>query len=140
MDMFEKIVDWNEERGLIKQGFNHEKEISFIIEELLESTGNYNSESAQVRAQNYAQEIMFGAEHNKDNIIDAMGDIIVFATGAIAKNGYNPSLVMEEIYKEINSRKGLLVSGKFVKNSNAERYYANFSHCKNNQSKNDNLT
>jgi hypothetical protein len=59
-----------------------------------------------------------------------MADIIVFASGAIAKSGYNPSLVMEEVYKEINSRKGTLVEGKFVKDPNIVPYKADFSICK----------
>ena len=31
MNMFEKIVRWNQERGLIERGFNHKIEASFII-------------------------------------------------------------------------------------------------------------
>lgn len=130
MDMFEKIVKWNEERGLIERGFDHSKEASFILEELLESTGNYDSITARERAMGYANEIVGDAHAKEVQIVDAMADIIVFATGAIAKNGYNPSKVMDEVYKEINSRTGKLIDGKFVKDKDAKVYEADFSTCK----------
>lgn len=128
--MFEKIVKWNQERGLIKKGFDHTKETSFIIEELLESTGNYDSINARQRAEEIAKDITKDAEHDPEKIIDALFDIIIFATGAMAKLGYNPSLSMEEGFKEINSRTGTLIDGKFVKDQNAEMYTADFSKCK----------
>lgn len=128
--MFEKIVAWNNERGLIAKGFTHEKEVSFIIEELLESTGNYDSLSARDEAMEMAQKITADSQNNPDQIIDAFADIIVFATGAMAKLGYNPSNVMNEVYKEINSRTGTLIDGKFVKDPNAQKYTADFTICK----------
>lgn len=130
MDMFEKIVKWNDERGLIERGFDHSKEASFILEELLESTGNYDSITARERAMGYANEIVGDARAKEVQIVDAMADIIVFATGAIAKNGYDPSKVMDEVYKEINSRTGKLIDGKFVKDKDAKVYEADFSTCK----------
>lgn len=131
--MFEKIVKWNEERGLIKRAFNHTNEVSFIIEELLESTGNYNSDSARDKALEYAEAITANANPDPLAIVDAMADIIVYATGAIAKTGYNPSQVMDEVYQEISSRTGSLVDGKFVKDPLAKKYSADFSKCKTNR-------
>lgn len=130
MNMFEKIVQWNTERGLIERGFNHTKEASFIIEELLESTGNYDSISAREKAEKIANEITAGSKGNNEEVIDALADIIVFATGGIAKLGYNPSAVMDEVFQEINSRTGTLVDGKFVKDLNAKKYKADFTNCK----------
>lgn len=130
MDMFEKIIEWNRERGLLEKGFNHEKETSFIIEELLESTGNYNSINAREKAEQYAKEITSDVNSKDHEVIDALADIIVFATGGIAKLGYNPSAVMNEVYKEINSRTGTLIDGKYVKDPNAKKYEADFTHCK----------
>ena len=115
MDMFQKIVAWNRQRGLLAKGFNHQKEVSFIIEELLESTGNYDSLSAREKAGEMATEITINSQENPDQIIDALADIIVFATGAMAKLDYDPSAVMNEVHKEINSRTGSLIDGKFVK-------------------------
>jgi hypothetical protein len=132
MDMFKKIEQWNEERGLLVRGFDHTREASFIIEELLESTGAYDSETARAKALAYAEEMVGGSKPAPADIVDALADIIVFATGAIAKNGYDSSKVMEEVLKEINSRTGSLVGGKFVKDTNAILYKADFSSCKRN--------
>lgn len=130
MDMFEKIVQWNTERGLIERGFDHTKETSFIIEELLESTGNYDSINAREKAEKIANEITAGSKGNDEEIIDALFDIVIFASGAMAKLGYNPSKVMDEGFKEINSRTGTLIDGKFVKDPNAKKYEADFTNCK----------
>ncbi len=128
--MFEKLVEWNKNRNLLALGFDHVKESSFILEELLESTGNYNSESARERALQYAKEIVGESEPNDEAVLDAWSDMIVFATGAIAKLGYDPSKVMDEVYKEINSRTGQLIEGKFVKDKDVIPYKADFSGCK----------
>jgi len=125
MDLFQKIVKWNEERNLLSKPFNHEKEVSFIVEELLESTGSYNSETAR----DYAAEIVTETNPTKEEIVDAFADIIVFATGAITKCGYSPSQVMDEVYTEINSRTGKIVEGKFVKDTDVVPYKADFSKC-----------
>lgn len=130
MDILTKIVEWNKERGLIERGFNHKKEASFIIEELLESTGNYDSLSAQENVDTYTNEIITDTPENTEILVDAWADIIVFATGAIAKLGYDPKAVMDEVYKEINSRTGTLIDGKFVKDPNAKIYKAELAKCK----------
>jgi predicted HAD superfamily Cof-like phosphohydrolase len=129
MDFFQKIVAWNTERNLLALGFNHKKEASFIIEELLESTGAYDSETARSKAELLAAEVVGDAVAPAETIVDAWADVIVFASGAIAKLGYDPSLVMEEVYKEINSRTGQLVDGKFVKDKNVVPYQADFTNC-----------
>lgn len=130
MNFFEKIVQWNNQRGLIEKGFDHKKESSFIIEELLESTGKFDSLSARQKAEKLTDEIIISENKNKEEIVDAFADIIVFATGSIAKNGYDPTLVMEEVFKEIDSRKGKLVDGKFVKDLDVKIYKADFNKCK----------
>ena len=132
MDMFQKIIKWNKERGLLERGFNQEKETSFIVEELLEASGNYNSLDAREKATQYAKEITKDSKGNEHEIIDALFDIIIFATGAMGKLGYNPTQVMEEGFMEINSRTGVMIDGKFVKDTNAETYTADFSKCKTN--------
>ena len=130
MTILQKIIKWNEERGLIKKGFNHPKEVSFIIEELLESTGKYDSLSAREKSEIISKEIVIDGEVEKEKVIDAFADIIVFATGAIAKVGYDPDKVMDEVFKEIDSRKGKLVDGKFVKDKDVEMYVPDFGKCK----------
>tara|TARA_B100000508_G_scaffold113035_1_gene91543 strand:+ start:3467 stop:3865 length:399 start_codon:yes stop_codon:yes gene_type:complete len=130
MDMFAKIVTWNEERGLDKIPFDHVKEASFILEELLESTGHFDSVTAREKALQYAAEIVGETDSTPEQVVDAWADIIVFATGAMVKLGYDPSKVMDEVYKEINSRTGKMVDGKFVKDPEAKLYEANIKSCK----------
>ncbi len=128
--ILQKLVEWNKERLLLESEFNQEKEISFIVEELLESTGEHDSISARPTAEKIAKEIVKETNTNKEQVVDAFADIIVFATGVIAKQGYSPDKVMEEVFKEINSRKGKVMEGKFVKDKNIKFYKADFSKCK----------
>lgn len=130
MSILKKIVDWNNERGLIEKGFNHKNEVSFIVEELLESTGEHDSISARDEAVRVTEEIVGDKVSDDEAKVDAFADIIVFATGAISKLGYDPDRVMDEVFKEIDSRKGKMVDGKFVKDEDAERYFADFTGCK----------
>lgn len=131
-DFFQRIVDWANERCILSQPFNHEKEVSFIVEELLESTGVHDSKSSREEAEKIAKNIIknIDKEVNPEKIVDAFADIIVFSIGTIAKLGYNPSKVMDEVHKEINSRTGKIINGKFEKDSNIKMYKANFDSCK----------
>ena len=127
MSILKKIVLWNKERGLLDKEFNHQKEVSFIIEELLESTGNENSLTARDQADEISKNIMQNSNATNEDIIDAFADIIIYATGVISKMGYNPDIVMDEVLKEINSRTGTLVDGKFIKDINVITYKADFN-------------
>jgi hypothetical protein len=126
---FDRVVKWNEERGLLDRGFNHQNEMSFIIEELLESTGKFSSETARPFAKSLAAGLVRRGTADTELLVDSWADMIVFATGAIAKLGYDPAKVMEEVFREINSRTGTLVDGKFVKDQTAVLYVADFNKC-----------
>lgn len=130
MTIFQKIIEWNRERGLLNKEFNHQREVSFIVEELLESTGNHDSITARNKAEEIAGDIVTPDYFDEKKIVDAFADIIVFSTGVIAKLGYNPDSVMDEVYKEINSRTGTMIDGKFVKDPEATKYIADFTNCK----------
>jgi hypothetical protein len=130
MSVLQRIVSWNKERNLLAIGFDHKKEASFIFEEVLESTGQYDSASARERALVLAEEVVGDGQVNPETVLDAWADIIVFATGAIAKLGYDPDIVMEEVYKEINSRTGTLIDGKFIKDKDVVPYKACFTDAK----------
>ena len=109
MNIFKRIVEWNQERRLLVPPV-HMKEASFIAEELSE----------------------FLRSNNTDDRIDAMADIIVFAVGYIAKLGLNPELVMDECLKHIESRKGYFddAQGKFIKTTpKDEMYQPNYKNC-----------
>ena len=152
----DKIVDWNEERGLIKtpQDLKIENDMSFIIEEVLEAMTNLQSSDARPLARiisdviikgnlqelcNIAEEKELNQGPNKiepteDQMVDACGDIIVFATGTIRKAGYSPNIVMNEVIQEIESRRGSIIDGKFTKDKSPEAqalwYKASFEKAK----------
>jgi hypothetical protein len=98
MTIFDRIVEFNVQRHLLKEP-NWQKEFSFIAEEMSEG----------LRA------------NDVEDKIDALADIIVFATGAIKKAGYNPNIVMEEVMQHIESDKGYFdkEQGKWIKTERA---------------------
>ncbi len=130
MSIFQRIVKWNNERRLLKLGYDHKNEISFIIEESLESTGKYDSLSARSEAKKIAEEICQNTKSTDEQKVDAYADMIVFATGSIAKLGYNPDIVMDEVLKHIESRTGKIIDGKFVKDKDIKVYQPDFSKAK----------
>lgn len=84
MTHFDKINDWAKNRGLLNIEWDKSAHASFLAEELSEF----------LRAKN-------------DNLeIDALCDIIVFATNAIKLKGYDPNVAMDETLREISSRTG----------------------------------
>ena len=96
----QRIVEWNEKRGLLDKGFDKKRETSFLIEEILEFNGCKGEvkELARQIAEDidneyitYNLDIEY-VEPNDQDIIDGLGDLIIFATGAMAKK-----------LKEINS-------------------------------------
>ena len=129
-DWFTRIVGWNEERGLVARGFNHLNEASFIIEEIMESAGTHTSETARPLAKELAEKLVGNADTTEELIVGSMADIMVYATGAIAKLGFSPSLVMEEIFKEINARTGENIDGKFVKDTDVVPYKPDLKSCR----------
>lgn len=152
-----RIVEWNEERGLIKtpKECDVTNNMAFVIEEVIESMTNMNSEEARddslvlskvIRKGNLSKLIKYAKEQKLDQgedeikeldpeqVIDAAGDAIVFNVGTIRKMGYDPDLVMNEVLKVIESRKGSIIKGKFTKDKSPEAqalwYNANFNICK----------
>lgn len=109
MTVLDKIVQWNKERNNVE--FIADNEFNMLGEEMDE---------------------LFACiqEWNEHEIIDALGDIIVVATGAIHKLGYNPNIAMNETLKEISSRQQDPIqkdiwtkcgaSGKWEKNKSQE--------------------
>ena len=73
---------------------------------------------------------------NNDTRIDALADCIVFCSTEMMKLQYDPSKVLEEVAKEINSRTGEITNGKFEKDlsdeAKAKWYKANFDNCRRN--------
>lgn len=119
MTIFDEIIEWNKARN--NKDFNLSNEHAMLQEELNE---------------------LFDAVHEHD-AIDALCDIIVVATGAIHKLGYNPNIAMSETLKEINSRQQCPIqkdvwekwgaTGKWEKNKEQDPstlYKANYDNAK----------
>ena len=107
MTIFDRIIEFNAKRNLLKTP-NWEKEFSFIAEELSEG----------LRA------------NDVEGKLDALSDIIVFATGAMKQAGYNPNIIMEEVLQHIESDKGYFdeEQGKWIKTERS--YTPNFNKAK----------
>jgi len=141
----QKIVRWNEERGLVKTPGDLiiENEMSYVVEEVIESMTSLTSKEARPYARMICKAIKLGNvkgisqfidENNLDNvskwdeeitptkeqIVDACCDGKVFFTGTIRKAGYNPDIAMNEVQKEIDSRVGSVIDGKFQKDMSEE--------------------
>lgn len=119
MSILSRIVEWNKERLLLKtpKDVNLEVESSFIVEELLEMNTNLLSDEANERARKLVKKEILEEwfQSKPEQVVDAAADIIVFATGLIAKMWYDPDVVMDEVLKEIESRKWEIIDWKFVK-------------------------
>ncbi len=130
MKLGQRIVKWNKQRGLLDKKYNHQKEISFIIEECLESTGKFDSLTARTEAEKIAEQICQNANSSDEEKVDAFADMVVFAMGAMAKLNYDPDTVMDEVMKHIESRTGKIIDGKFVKDKDIEVYQPDFERAK----------
>lgn len=121
MDIISRIVSWQKERLLHKQEFSLEVEATNILEELGEAFGLgevsrfFGSETIAT-----IEDLYITKKVPKEMMVDAFCDIIVFSVGAILKLGYSPKLAMEETLKEIDSRVGTIVNGKFTKDKSPE--------------------
>jgi len=129
MNIIDNIVKWQEERLLDKQEFNSFNELTNISEELLESLGYQISKELRPEFKeqllNSITELTTKlkiptVDIKEEDVVDAYADIIVFSIGALLKLGYEPTKVLEETYKEINSRTGKIVDGKFQKDVSNE--------------------
>ena len=73
MTIFQKIIIWAEKRNLIAQEFSLKNEISFILEELLESTGEYDSISAREKISELLHYFNTDKKLNQEIIIESFG-------------------------------------------------------------------
>ena len=153
MNVFKELKRFQEDRLLNKQEFNLRVATMNILEELLEAHGIGDNEEREVAStlygiiQNIVKLTKDDVENNTDvdgitfseptieDQIDAFCDIQVFADGEIGKLGYNNEKCMSEVAREINSRTGEIIDGKFTKYKTPEAmakwYNADFSGCTN---------
>lgn len=143
----EEIKRFQIDRGLHLKKYVAINEHVNIIEELFESLGlnvpSNNREHLKQKWNDFCSECMTDKivgidSNNKDTLeieaVDAYCDILVFSIGALMKLGYEPELVLQETAKEINSRCGEIINGKFEKNLSDEAkalwYKADYNKCK----------
>ncbi len=110
----QRIEIFNIERGLLDNGFNYDLELSMLMEEIKEFK-------------------VANAYGDKNEMVDALCDIIVVATGGLLKLDYDPTRAMNETLKEIEDRTGTInpVTGKWQKKLRGNEYKANYGRCKN---------
>lgn len=143
MNYIKEIAKWQKERQLDKRQYDWSIEVANILEELLEAKGYSIPKEKRLeflyRISDELEKI--GKEFSSDNkeptseeIVDAYCDIIVFCVGSIMKLGYDPECALKETIKEISSRTGSIVNGKFQKDTSEEArkrwYKADYYKCK----------
>ena len=142
--VLKEIIRFQTDRGLDKQEYSYWNECANIVEELLEGNGLEVSKDNRAKLSDHWRE--FVDTLKKEGIatvnhscvpehesVDYLNDIIVFAIGGICKQGYSPEKTLAETAKEINSRKGMLIDGKFQKYTTEEYtskwHKADYSKC-----------
>ena len=150
MDAIKEITRFQTDRDLDKKDYDALNEHASIVEELFESVGfDIPKENRAKLKEAWGLFVQDTANTNEiatintfspegifpeNEKVDAYCDIVVFAVGAIMKLGYDPELALLEVAKEINSRKGEMVHGKFEKDLSEEAkanwYKADFTNCK----------
>lgn len=137
----EELIKFQTDRGLDKQEFIALNEQINIVEELLELVGYdvpKDNRTALMHEWNRfvsevaSKKIALFVGNNESTVPDALCDIITFATGGLMKDGHSPLLAIEQCGKEINSRVGSMVDGKFEKDLSKSKdwYKADYSNSK----------
>lgn len=125
------LIKFQTDRDLDKKPFDLQNEVASIFEELLEAGGLdvSKAERPRLKAQiggfitslvELGIATVSSTVINNHDQVDAFADIITFSTGAILKLGHDPLIAIEECGKEINSRVGEMVDGKFEKDLSDE--------------------
>lgn len=147
MNALQELERFQTDRLLHKNPFDLRIATMNILEELLEAHGvGDNKERTMVRilystlfemVEEAKQGLYTDCTYSKPTVedqVDAFCDIQVFAGGEIGKLGYSNEQCLIEVGKEINSRTGEIVNGKFEKYKTEEAmakwYKADFSGCK----------
>lgn len=143
MNVFNELKRFREDRGLDKNGFDIETYLRKDLEEMAELLGfddklcdliSRHQSKAFINIRNQNIELDINIDDSIECKIDALGDRIVYAIEAIEQLGYDAEKVMLEVSKEINSREGEIVNGKFQKfktpEAKAKWYIADFTKAK----------
>lgn len=141
-DIFDNLDKFRKDRHLDVQKFDYETFFRKSIEEDFEMQGYdgkyckpYASKMARIWAKFRENPTTTSGKkvHPSDNTfvkLDGLADGIVYRIEAIEQLGFDARIVMDEVQKEINSREGRIVDGKFEKwltpEAKAKWYKANF--------------
>lgn len=140
-NVFTELKRFREDRELDKYVFDMKTYLKKDTEEGLEIIG-YPDYICDKFSEEYANKFLsIGDSLHKSKIdtrtetkIDGLCDRIVFAIEAIEQLGYNAEVALSEVAKEINSRDGEIINGKFQKYKTPEAmskwYKANFTRAK----------
>ena len=133
MKAIKEIVRFQTDRDLHLKDYDSLNEATSIVEELLEAQGLDVTKANRAKLTQKWLDFIHDCEETKvadrvtafnevlkSEAVDAYCDTVVFAVGAILKLGYDPELALQEVAKEINSREGFMVGGKFEKDLSAE--------------------
>jgi len=97
LEIFEKIRNWAQQRGIYDKG---DAKTQYI--KLLEETGEL------------AKAIL---KNDEEEFIDAIGDCVVVLTNLAKLRGYDIEDCINSAYEEISNRKGKMINNTFVKES-----------------------
>jgi len=132
-DPIAEIEKFQKDRLLDRQPFDFKTEVLNILEELVEMTGEESEAARRIAKDIFKNYFENKLIVDKEELIDCFTDIRVFSIGATMKLGYDPKCVLAEVGREINSRIGRIINGKFVKDKSPEAvakwYKANFGKC-----------
>ena len=123
------LIKFQVDRGLNKKEYEPLNEHANIFAELMESIGLDVSKEKRPALKNELSKFVALLKQKKiatqvfeyacyvpsEDRVDAYCDVITFCVGAVMKLGYNPIISIDECGKEINSRIGSMVDGKFEK-------------------------
>ena len=129
--VFDDYLEFSKKNNLDKLKFEQRIFLRKIHEEIFELIGydSHHSKSMAIRRaeidDDFSKEPKAITESGKTvdvkifknsfTIADALCDIINFCLEGLLQNGFNPEIAMRETIKEILSRDGELVNGKFTK-------------------------
>ena len=143
--LIEGIIKFHKDRLLDKQKYEALEEHANIYEEILESIGFDVSIRGRQKLKEHLkmftnilieEKVVTVAEGEFSDLdeVDAYADIIVFSLGIILKLGFDPVEVLKEVSKEVNSREGKIIDGKFQKDTSkrakAKWYKADYEKCR----------
>ena len=96
MERFDLIRQWAEQKGIIEKG---------------------NVKTQYIKLQEESGELAEAIlTNNKEEIKDAVGDMIVVLTSLSYFGGFSIEEAIESAYSEIKNRKGKIINNTFVKN------------------------